>query len=55
MMVIVRTELSESGAFEIAYNSVVPRWSMFFAVHAGIPITITLLRDLEPLCGCHEP
>jgi carbamoyl-phosphate synthase large subunit len=50
MMVIVRTELSESGAFEIAYNSVVTRRPMFFAVHAGMPITTTLLRDLEPLC-----
>src|SRR2546423_4424691 len=50
MMVIVRTELSESGAFEIAYNSVVTRRPMFFAVHAGMPITTTLLQDLEPLC-----
>ena len=49
-MVIVRTELSESGAFEIAYNSVVTRRPMFFAVHAGMPITTTLLQDLEPLC-----
>jgi hypothetical protein len=23
---------------------------MFFAVHAGMPITTTLLQDLEPLC-----
>jgi hypothetical protein len=49
-MVIVRTELSESGAFEIAYNSVVTRRPMFFAVHAGMPITTTLLQDLELLC-----
>lgn len=49
-MVIVRTELSESGAFEIAYNSVVTRRPMFFAVHAGMPITTTLLQDLETLC-----
>ncbi len=49
-MVIVRTELSESGAFEIAYNSVVTRRPMFFAVHADMPITTTLLQDLEPLC-----
>ena len=50
-MVIVRTELSESGAFEVAYNSVVTRRPMFFAVHAGMPITTTLLQDLEPLCA----
>lgn len=49
-MVIVRTELSESGAFEVAYNSVVTRRPMFFAVHAGMPITTTLLQNLEPLC-----
>jgi carbamoyl-phosphate synthase large subunit len=49
-MVIVRTELSESGAFEVAYNSVVTRRPMFFAVHADMPITTTLLQDLEPLC-----
>lgn len=49
-MVIVRTELSESGAFEIAYNSVVTRRPMFFAVHAGMPIITTLLQDLDPFC-----
>lgn len=49
-MVIVRTELSESGAFEIAYNSVVTQRPMFFAVHAGMPIITTLLQDLDPLC-----
>lgn len=49
-MVIVRTELSESGAFEVAYNSAVTRRPMFFAVHADMPITTTLLQDLQPLC-----
>jgi hypothetical protein len=49
-MVIVRTELSESGAFEIAYNSVITRAPMLFAVHTSMPITTTLLQDLSPLC-----
>ncbi|WP_345279422.1 hypothetical protein [Streptomyces gulbargensis] len=49
-MVIVRTELSESGAFEIAYNSVITRAPMLFAVHTSMPITTTLLQDLNQLC-----
>lgn len=49
-MVIVRTEVSESGAFEIAYNCVVTRRPMFFAVHVGMPIITSLLQDLDPLC-----
>jgi len=49
-MVIVRTELSESGAFEIAYNCAVHQQPMFFAVHQSAPIKTTLLRDLSVLC-----
>jgi len=47
-MVFIRTSLSESGAFEAAYNvfggSAVP---MFFAVWKGAPIKTTVLRDLD--------
>ncbi len=50
-MIVVRTSLSESGAFEIAYNifggTKVP---IFFAVWQASPIKTTMLRDLEDLC-----
>jgi carbamoyl-phosphate synthase large subunit len=50
-MVFIRTSLSESGAFETAYNvyggSRVP---MFFAVWKNAPIKTTLLRDLDEFC-----
>lgn len=56
-MVIIRAEMSESGAFEIAYNIAsshqVP---MFFAVWNPFPIKTTLLQDLQDLCPvtyCH--
>lgn len=49
-MMIVRTGLSESGAFEVAYNifggNQIP---MFFAIWKGAPIRTTLLRDLDDL------
>ena len=49
-MVIVRTCLSESTAFEIAYNVYSGRRSpIFFAIHKSAPITTTLLRDLDDL------
>jgi carbamoyl-phosphate synthase large subunit len=50
VMMIVRTGLSESGAFEVAYNifggNHVP---MFFAIWKGAPIRTTLLRELDDL------
>ena len=50
-MVVVRTSLSESGAFEVAYNIFGGRRiPMFFAVWRPAPIKTTLLRDLEELC-----
>jgi carbamoyl-phosphate synthase large subunit len=53
-MLVVRTELSESGAYEIAYNvHAGPAVPVFFAVHTSCPITTTLLRDLEPLVDAH--
>ncbi|MFE7190486.1 hypothetical protein [Kitasatospora sp. NPDC057541] len=49
-MLVVRTELSESGAYEVAYNvHAGPRLPIFFAVHASCPIRTTLLQDLSPL------
>jgi carbamoyl-phosphate synthase large subunit len=47
----IRTAMSESGAFEIAYNVFVePRAPIFFAVWKHSPIKTTLLRDLEEVC-----
>jgi carbamoyl-phosphate synthase large subunit len=51
-MIVIRTGLSESGAFEVAYNlfggGQIP---MFFAIWHKAPIKTTLLRDLEDLCA----
>lgn len=50
-MLIVRTSLSESGAFEIAYNTFGGRRiPMFFAVWKQSPIKTTLLRELDEVC-----
>ena len=47
----VRTAMSESGAFEVAYNVFAePRAPMFVAVWRHAPIKTTLLRDLEEVC-----
>jgi hypothetical protein len=47
----IRTAMSESGAFEIAYNVFAePRAPMFVAVWKHCPIKTTLLRDLEEVC-----
>ncbi len=47
----IRTAMSESGAFEIAYNVFAePRAPMFFAVWKHCPIKTTLLRDLGEEC-----
>jgi carbamoyl-phosphate synthase large subunit len=48
-VVVIRTGLSESGAFEVAYNVFGRRVPMFFAVWAEAPIKTTLLRDLDDL------
>ena len=42
--------MSESGAFEIAYNAYNRKVPMFFAIWDNAPIKTTLLRDLESLC-----
>jgi len=50
-MIILRTGLSESTAFELAHNIFegpgIPVW---MAIAAGAPIKTTLLRDLHDLC-----
>ena len=49
-MVVIRTGLSESGAFELAYNIFGGnRVPVFFAVWKRAPIETTLLRDLDEL------
>ena len=49
--VVLRTGLSESGSFEIAYNIFSERKSpIFFAIWDKVPIQTTLLRDLNELC-----
>jgi carbamoyl-phosphate synthase large subunit len=49
-MLVIRTELSESGAYEIAYNvHAGPRVPIFFAVHRSATIRTTLLQDLDEL------
>ena len=50
MMIVIRTGLSESGAFEVAYNIFGGnRVPVFFAVWDQAPIKTTLLRDLDKL------
>ena len=50
-MVFIRTSLSESGAFETAYNvSAGPQSPVFFAVWKKARIKTTLLRDLDKFC-----
>jgi carbamoyl-phosphate synthase large subunit len=50
VMMVIRTGLSESGAFEVAYNIFggknIP---VFFAIWDQAPIKTTLLRDLDEL------
>ena len=48
-MVVVRTESSEFGAFEIGYNSAVTRRPMFLAVDTCAPAA-PVLHDLDALC-----
>jgi carbamoyl-phosphate synthase large subunit len=50
VMMVIRTGLSESGAFEVAYNIFGgKRVPVFFAVWEQAPIKTTLLRDLDEL------
>lgn len=50
-MIFIRTSLSESGAFEAAFNVYGgPRVPMFFAIWKNAPIKTTLLRDLDEFC-----
>lgn len=46
----IRTNMSESSAFEIAYNAYNKKSPMFFAVWDNAPIRTTLLQELEDLC-----
>ncbi len=52
-MLIIRTGLSESGAFEIAYNAYGRKVPMFFAIWSGGPIKTTLLQELDHVCPTH--
>jgi carbamoyl-phosphate synthase large subunit len=49
-MIIIRTGLSESSAFEVAYNVMRHRIPMFFAIWQPARIKTTLLQDLEDRC-----
>jgi carbamoyl-phosphate synthase large subunit len=49
-MIVIRTGLSESGAFELAYNIFGGnRVPVFFAIWKQTPFETTLLRDLDDL------
>lgn len=49
-LLVIRTALSESGAFEVAYNAATRKIPMLFALHPAAPLTTTLLQDLQDLC-----
>ncbi len=49
-MIIIRTGLSESSAFEVAYNVLRHRIPMFFAIWSPARIKTTLLQQLEDRC-----
>lgn len=50
LMVVIRTSMSESSAFEVAYNIFKgKRVPVFFAIWRPAPIKTTLLRDLDDL------
>jgi carbamoyl-phosphate synthase large subunit len=49
-MIIIRTGLSESSAFEVAYNVMRHRIPMFFAIWHPARIKTTLLQQLEDRC-----
>ncbi len=50
IMMVVRTSLSESGAFEVAYNVFGgKRAPIFFAIWKAAPIKTTLLQELDDL------
>lgn len=51
-MVVIRAGLSESGAFEVAYNIFSGRKApVFFAIWKQSPIRTTLLRELDDICS----
>lgn len=56
-MIIIRAEMSESSAFEVAYNIASgQKIPIFFAIWNPFPIKTTLLQNLEDLCPvtyCH--
>ena len=50
-MVVIRAEMSESSAFEVAYNIASGlKLPIFFAIWKPFPIKTTLLQDLDDLC-----
>ncbi len=49
--IVIRTALSESSAFELAYNIFkANKAPVFFAIWEQAPIKTTLLRELNDLC-----
>ena len=51
-MIILRTSLSESTVFEVAYNILKgPNIPIFFAIDSSAPIKTTLLKDLDGFMG----
>ena len=49
--IVIRTALSESSAFELAYNIFkANKAPVFFAIWEKSPVKTTLLRDLGDLC-----
>lgn len=46
----IRTGMSESSAFEMAYNVYNNKIPMFIAIWDKAPIKTTMLRDLDDLC-----
>ena len=50
--IVLRTGLSESGAFEVAYNIFSGRKApLFFAIWEKTPIQTTLIREMEDICS----
>jgi len=56
LMIVIRTGLSESTAFEVAYNIFGSKGvPVFFAIWDQATIKTTLLRDLDELVPVRTP
>ena len=47
-MIIIRTDVSESTAFELGYLYAKYRIPVFYMIHKDCPLNTTLLKDLYP-------